>query len=293
MIERQCFYVISGPAHIPYFLVSLFTLRRQMPQLPVLVYVWPESLRFVERIADDLKFDFTLHEPDYRGKNSQFISKQVAAQDPTAEVKLYLDADTMVMRDLSALFEIAEREGFCATQFNDWTTQGIVRGRIKRLVNRDGIPQDVVAELINKPYPSVNGGVFACRPNSRVLNEWKHRTWMVRDIFIADETALHTFVPSGSDPFMGIATTDSICWNCSPIEKYMPKGLKEEDIAIWHFHGDSNVRPDKSQKGMELWMPIWLRCLRENVGFCHEWAREVVATNKHMRKLKGVLLRVK
>lgn len=278
----QVFYVMSGTPHVPYFLVSIDSLRKAMPDIDVLVYAWPESYDVISRISEDprLRFKVIKWEPAYRGKNCQFICKMRCGQHPSANVKLYLDGDTMVMGDLTPLLLLAESNGFCATQFNDWTTQGTVKKRVARLLDREGIPQDKVKALIEQPYPSVNGGVFACRPESPVVEEWHRRTNLVRDLFIADEIVLHTFVADPDEFPISIARTGLTCWNCSP--KYAPSYVT--NINVWHFHGDSNVRPQKSQRGYDLWWPEWQRCFKDNIGFVQEWKDSI--RNKWMIQLE-------
>ena len=73
-------------------------------------------------------------------------------------------------------------------------------------------------------------------------------------------------------------------YNCSPM-KYQPKNLKDEDVIIRHFHGDSNVRTNKSEKGWNLWRPIYQECLEKNVGGMAEWRGKI--KNKFMSRLEA------
>jgi hypothetical protein len=64
-------------------------------------------------------------------------------------------------------------------------------------------------------------------------------------------------------------------WNCSPIKKYRPKDMAEEDVVVWHFHGDSATRFEKSPEGVAMWWAEYQGCLRDNVGGIAEWRPEI------------------
>jgi len=287
MIERRVIYLMSGQPHLPYLVTSLWTLRRHW-QGPVTVAAWPESIGLVRWIAADprLNVEAVERQPAYRGKNDQFLDKMKLAQsmNGTADVVLYLDADTTIHGSLELLFKGAEYCGFCATQFCDWTTQNpIVQNRVKRLLGMNNIPQGPVEYALGSRWPSVNGGVWAARPSSPVFDDWYRQTMVARSIFIADETVLHA-LQTVFVPIQKMTTLLGGAWNCSPMEKFQPMGLPDDLVVVRHFHGDSAVRPSKSEKGWRLWSSVFRECLYDNVGRCREWWRGV--GNKHMAWIK-------
>jgi len=281
MKNKVC-YLMSGAAHIPYLIVSLKTLREHWHG-QVSVYAWPESIDLVKEIAKDQRLGITaeLSEPTYRarrderrqGKNDQFIHKIRLMQSITdVDLTLYLDADTSIHGSLEPLFRVARRYPFVATRFSSWTTSGgVVQARIKRLREFPKISQNYVEEVLRIPWPSVNGGVFCCSPQSHVLKIWEHWTWEARHVFIADEAALHVLQP------LSLHSGQMYVWpdgrfNCSCNPKWLPEKLGEHDIVIWHYHGDSNTRPTKhGGHAFRRWWPLWQQCLEENMGSCQEW----------------------
>lgn len=276
---------MSGSAHLPYLIVSLKSLRRHWSG-NVIVRAWPESYDLVKSSVSqfDDTIEVVLRDPEYRGKNAQFIDKIRVAMNDTSDEVLYLDADTMVMRNPSIVFDqLAIGSGyvwgFAPTQFNDWTSNiGMPSKRVKGLVGRCGIDQGGVRAALEQPFPSPNGGIWAARPGSPILAAWFKQTLNVKDLFIADETVLHIIVS-------GFKMDCLENWNCSPKYSRCP----DEDVGIWHFHGDSNVRPNKSQKGYDLWMPEFIKCLRDDVGGMKSWIGEV--GNRYINDLiyKGVI----
>ena len=282
-MKREIIYLMSGPAHIPYLAVSLATLREHWYG-PVRVFAWPESIDLVREIAKDERLQITvdLREPVYRarrderrqGKNDQFLAK-IRLMRSLADVRLalYLDADTSVHGDLMPLFQLAEAYTFVATRFSSWTTAGgVVRARIERLREFPAIDRNCIEETLRLAWPSVNGGVFCCSPRSCVLETWERWTWEARHVFIADEAVLHVLQPL-FEPSGQMAVWPDGRFNCSCNPKWMPEGLSEKDIVVWHYHGDSAVRPLKhGGYAHRRWWPLWLRCLAENLGNCREWA---------------------
>lgn len=279
----EVFYLMSGPAHCPYLAASLLTLRRWWNG-PVRVYAWPESLEIARQVCLDRRVRAKVLGiyPDYRGKNDQFIDKIVRGMGQP-HTSLYLDADTTVHGSVNALLEAAEGCGFCATQWNDWMTNvGMTRGRVLSLLEYPEVAA-LARVVADESWPSLNGGVWAARPDSPVLKQWHRGTLACstpRHTFIADEKVLNV-LQAEFVPIERMAVALGGRWNCSP--KYHPAGLPDEDVVVRHYHGDSNVRPDKSRRGLELWWPTWRECLRLDTGGCRSWWRE--CGNRWLRKL--------
>jgi hypothetical protein len=287
-VNNNCVvYLMSGSAHCPYLLVSLYTLRQYWSS-NVCVYAWPESYGIVEQIARDKRLfvdQVRCREPQYRGKNSQFLDKIRLVQSMKGEVDgvLYLDADTSIHGSLQLLFDYLNHYSFVATQFNDWLASGNrIRGRIDKLRGLPGINERAIDVLYAGNYPSVNGGVWTCRPDSPVLPTWEAWTSAGKNsVFIVDEATLHVMqVVHAADV---ITVTDNGRFNTSP--KFQSKQLADEDVTIMHYHGDSNVRPSKSQRGYNMWWPMWKHCLEENVGNCQAWYSSI--DNKFMKALES------
>lgn len=263
-------YLISGPSHIPYLVVSLRSLRKHWNG-PIFVYSYPESYEILSQVAKDplLAIEVRKTNPSYRGKNSQFIEKIQVMKRHEFWVNLYLDADTTVHGNISPLFDLADRVGFCGTQFCHWKSNSKKpAGRIRQLLGRQYIDDTAVRDAMENPWPSPNGGVFCCIPSSPVLEAWYKQTWSVRDLFIADECVLHSLmVEYGREQKMVVA--EGGIWNCSP--KHKPDAIDEKDVVIWHYHGDSNVRPKKSLRGHSIWWPQFEEAMKENVGGICDW----------------------
>ena len=283
MKDRKVVFLISGPSYLPYLVCSLITLRQHWGGT-VEVHAWEESWELVKQIALDdrlrIKVHFRKPMEEGRRRKWQFLDKIRLIQMIDADSALYLDADTTVHGDVAPLFQAAEKHGFAATQFCGWTmAKGTIRKRVSRLFDIEGINQKLVQHTLdNRNLPSPNGGVFACRPGSPVLPMWEQATRLAMSIFIPDETVLHIMIPF----FAGqgqLTTMDSLGrYNTSP--KYQHKSLPDDEVVIYHFHGHSNVRINKSPKGFDLWMPLYRECMEKNVGGLADWRNRV--ENKYL-----------
>lgn len=283
MSNRRILYLMSGSAHMPYLVCSLWTLRKWWDG-EIEVVAWPESYPFAKQVAADPRLDvniLTEREPKRYKKNSQFIDKIALVQSRIdVDQVMYLDADTTIHGSIEPLFAW-EGCGFVATRFNEWVTTGnIIRNRIKRLREFPELDQFLVEEVLANSWPSVNGGVWVACPESRVLSKWYQWTITAKSIFIADETCLHALLPFflayGDMAIVGMKGQ----FNCSP--KYISPNLDPKDVVIWHFHGDSNVRVNKSMAGVRLWWPIYRECMEKNVGGIRDWRPGI--KNKYLKQ---------
>lgn len=292
-MKRQIVYLISYPAHLPYLVVSLESLRKYWDG-EIVVYAWSESSDYVGRIAQDERLGIKAfyYDPSHKGRNAQFECKQQVMQNTDCDVGLYLDADTMICKPLDLLFESAEEYGFAATQYCDrYTDWLIIRNRIKRLRAFSEIDNELIEKLLANKWPTVNGGVFACKPSSPVLPLWHEWTKAAREIYIADEVVLHTMmVKFGLSKEMTVVMEDGK-YNCSTMTYLHPQGLRDDYVHVWHFHGDKCVkindkRPHEghwSPKGIGLWWPAFCSAVNRNVGGMKDWWKDV--DNKHLMNL--------
>lgn len=282
-MSRVVFYLMSGAAHLHYLVPSLFTLRKHWSG-PVQVWAYPESFPFVERIATDKRLGITAHPwyPTYMEKNGQSLNKIKVAQAMDCKSCLYIDADTTIHGNLDELFDAAESHQLAITQFNDWTTKKrTIQNRVGRLRDFPGIDQFAINHILEHEYPSINSGIFATIPKAEALPVWYDWTWESRKVFISDEATLHAIPARFSN--VQVTTLLGGKYNCSHM--FQPDYLKDEDVAIYHYHGDGNVRPQKNPRGVQLWTPIYRECFEKGYGYIDKWHNDV--KNGWFDKIKG------
>jgi len=273
-MKRVINFLMSDPPHLHLLAVALYTLRKNYGG-PVEVYAFPQSYDIVKRISEDKRLDVEAipYEPTYIGKNCQPIERIVLMNTPGPDVRLYLDADVSVHQPLDELFELAEKHGMAFTQFNSWLcSQGIIRRRLEELRKYSNLNQEALERVIGSPKPSVNCGVYACRPDHVCLPKWRDYTIEARDIFISDERVQHIIMEEYWDD-MVIASGK---FNAS--HKYY-KG--PEPAHVLHYHGESSFRPDKSPLATQHWWKLYREVCGLNIGFIQEWKDSVY--NKWMK----------
>lgn len=282
-------YLVSNTPHLPYLVVSLYTLRQQYNGI-IKVFAWKESIDLVRKIAEDKTLDIQVQhrEPELRKEhgvrsNAQFFAKIRMMQSISGDdVNVYLDCDTVVCGSLQPLFDMGSIKGFTGTQFCHWLCNGSrISKRIRDLEKYENEEINaLIHEVSTQPLPSLNGGSFACHPSSPILEQWYSFCMIAKDAFIADEKCLHLFNAQRFRNHFSVLMGGA--YNCSP--KLKSPDLKDKDVIIWHFHGDSNCRPtNKSQKGFFLWWPLYKHCLRENVGNMQSWISGI--KNKHLNRI--------
>jgi len=266
-------FLITGPSHLANLVVAIDSLRLHWNG-PVLVYAFPESYQIAKQICEDTCTAATVIECDatYRKKNAQEIAKIALIQTiKDYDEIVYLDADLIIQKPIEPLFAAAASSpvGFAATQFCDWMmSQGVPTARVSRLLQFAEIPSLCVHMALRPTQVSYNSGIFATRVDSPVLPEWGHWTEISKNIYISGETALHAIAQKYS-----IATLRHGVYNCSP--KYQSRIVSDGDVGIWHFHGDCNTRPKKSERGVAMWLDYFTRVLAANVGGVNDWKRKI------------------
>lgn len=278
---RVCvMFLLTGPSHLPNLAVCVRSLRKWWSG-DVKIGAWPESILVARQIAADPRVDAEIIpcDADYKGKNAQEIAKIALIQTVKShEMVIYLDADLLIQGSIAPLYLAATQSpvAFSATQFCDWTMQkGIPRGRVERLFPYDEIPRGLIEAAVQPEMPSYNSGIFASRPDSEVLPTWGKWTEVSRKIYISGESSLHPIAQK-----YPIATLWGGKFNCSTI--YQSPNLPDDQVAIWHFHGDSNLRPGKSLRGFRMWWPHLMATMDENIGGIRDWWSTIAPTNGHL-----------
>ncbi len=263
-MKRGIILLLTGPAHGARLVVCLWSLREFFDG-PVTVFTTrPESHEIGKLCAADprLQVEHRRTLEVRRRKNSSYLTKIKITRESSYETTMFLDADTTVCGDISALFRAAEVGEFCATQFAHWqTTTRTIRKRIARwaAIKQNRYDPQWYRQLIDdalQPSRAVNTGVFAFRREAAILGPWLDLAMVGARTFICDEIALQVLLPRYPHQWLDCR------YNCSPIH------AKTSDARIRHFHGSKHAR---RQQGRNLWMPVYEECLRENVARLAEW----------------------
>lgn len=263
-----------GQGHCARLLASLFSLRKLHPNLPACILDTGYSEGVIEKIASDNRLAASVKPIKFvqRRRNSCYCQKASLWRDSPFENFLFLDSDTLIVRDISPLLTEVERPSnapLLVTQFADWTTYTkVIKLRIERWdgVKAEGIRVDrLIHASFSEPRPAINTGIFGVRTREagNILSAWERLTHAGWRLPWTDEIACQIIVRQFHH-----AVAPS-CWNASPIYY---KG--SEPARIYHAHGaKALLRPDgRGSEGDRIWSPFFAEAFAENIGGIREWA---------------------
>jgi hypothetical protein len=249
-------FMLNGSGPAVQLLVSLYSLRRIYPDVPVCMLAGDDTARahcemfLGAAFLTGLNYVKSWTAPKGRGKG------HIHDLSPF-ERTVFLDADTIVCGKINELLPQAGTEEVRLTQFAGWHSNGRrIKGRTEQY--RKIMPQEV-AVMHAHAYPAINTGTFGFTSlSTRYFKELKE-ICAVFAPFMADELAAQLIFVKYPHMILPDA------WNWSP--KF---SQPNDDKRIVHFHGKQHVRPDKSG-GHLLWLPLFRELWQANVANVREW----------------------
>ena len=255
-------YLLTGPAHAARLVTSLWSLR-QYYDGPVTVFTSHPVSHEIGRLCTQdgrLQVEHRTIRPLDRRNGSYLLKLAIPRQSPY-ERTVFLDADTLVVGNISDLFSSLDDHDLALTQFADWnSTTSVVRQRIEswHRVRQNYFDDASWKQLLGaalKAHPAINVGVFGFRRGVPALELWRQLGWIGRKTFICDEIAMQIMLPQLDSRILDCR------FNCSPVF-----AKAQNDVRVWHFHGDRHM-----SAGRALWWPAYQDALAHNVARLTEW----------------------
>lgn len=193
-----------------------------------------------------------------RRRHTAYCAKASLWRHSPFSTNLFLDADTVVVREPTLLFELAEQPPhLCVTRFANWTTTGkIVRGRIEKWRNVPGAA-DLVKKSLEAPRCAVNTGVMSWGEGAEpFLKDWEELTNAGWRCAFTDELAVQLLLRKHPHTILDARYN------------YSHKYPIEAEPIIAHYHGNKTCRPGGA---LESWFPLYEECLRKNVADINHW----------------------
>jgi hypothetical protein len=280
MSDFGVLYFNHGRPHLARLVTSLWSLRKHY-QGRVAVADTGHSGGVIERIEADSRLNVEIVKVAFlaRPKNSCYCMKASLWRDSPFGSTLFLDSDTLPVRDPAPLIGIicaAGNPGFVVTRFSNWLTSGdIYRGRLEkwrgvRIGNNSGEyeksidVESLVDKNVNEPHPAINTGVMGWRDDARTtLKLWERVTRAGWKAPFTDEYAAQLLLRKV--PHTLVADR----YNCSPIY-----GSEKAQAIIWHFHGSKHCLRDggRGEHGHPLWFPVFREAWDADVAGITKWA---------------------
>ena len=153
----------QGLKCLPRLITSLNSLKKVYSGNISIISVGNDSNGYVKDIANYFQIDCKLLENTEISslKHSAFFEKSRQHLYTPYDNTIFLDSDTIVLKDISELFPEIEKHHFIVPQFANWkTSKGIIQSRLKEYY--EWYPE-LIDECIRRNGPSVNVGVFGFR----------------------------------------------------------------------------------------------------------------------------------
>lgn len=261
-------YLLTGNQLAARLAVSIFSLRRFYDGPITIFTTRPESEWVGNLLAADDRLRVNcakLNERPASGHASSYLTKPLAAAASPYDATVFLDADTLIVGDISELLHAAESQSLTVTAYCDWTTaHEVVAARIHPWAGVNSILAqeirlaELVATALALPLPAINTGVFAVPRGHSVLPVWDALASAGVDLPLPDEIALQLLLPRYEHRLLGGH------YNCHPFATDIP------DVRIYHFAGGAHLAHKLST---DLWMPVYRECVAINLAQIRRWSR--------------------
>lgn len=267
-------YMNTGLKHANHVVISLFSLRDHWKGPVALIAGCDQSEQIFRYCIDDgrlgdlelIRWNAPTRKTSGFKSGTQYANKCEMGKLSPFERTVFLDADTLVVDDISDAFPRELTEEVRLTWFADWwTTDRRMMGRIEPW--RDVALREVSRSLANK-LPAINTGVIGFTSlSTKWFEAWREMT--LRNVgFICDEIAAQLIFPDHPHCILDER------WNASVIFSVDKDGKpkRQQDIRIWHGHGFKFL---KKPTGRALWMPYYERAVAEGIARINEWTNDV------------------
>ena len=207
------------------------------------------------------------------GKGVAYHCKTMLFRHSPFERTIFMDADTLVLGDISPLWPDPATGEVILTRFADWVSTGkkvnqrikgwseVEPARVRRML--DPPPESAPASMIahdpqgRRAWPAINTGVVAWSSTSEAFCEdWNH-TGAKRVTFIGDEIAAQLIFPDHN-----VRVLDAR-FNASVVFDWGRAGFDWDDARVAHGHGGKFW---KRPGGREVYLPHYERALMQNRG---------------------------
>lgn len=202
--------------------VSLNSLRKAY-QGPVTLLIDGEGKEDCIELAKKYSCDTKEANYTYGIRNCVYLNACLSGCSTPYNVSVWLDSDTVVLKNFDELFDYSEQHEFAIAQFSTWRTE---RGQIRRRILAW---RDIYPELMDKAIafgPAINCGVFGFRKDSKLMTDWYDLALPGYKTFIPDEVCCQIMLHK----YPHIILPAEYNTSC----KY---GKVDDNTRIIHYHG--------------------------------------------------------
>ena len=263
-------YLLTNPKHASRLVVSIASLRNWFGGPICICTTRPESHEIAHYCCRDprLRTDhIRIWERKAKRQEPAFLTKTIAISNSPYPATVFLDADTLVVGDISRLVESAQEAEVTATIFHNWRStdqhlsEMLESWRVLQGTKRDTFGlRKLIDNALRDSVPGINAGVVAMQPRSKILKDWHELTYLGRKRFLPDEIALQLLLQKYPHRLLDTR------YNCHP-----SADPNIQDVRIWHYAGSLHMHD--WGPGRRHWIPAYQECQRLNMANINAWSR--------------------
>lgn len=175
--------------------------------------------------ANIIRADFN----EIDGKNVHFLNKCRLDSITPYNKNIFIDSDTIVLRDFYEVFKMLDDHEFIVTQMCKWeSNRNPYRKRIEGWKNF--LPREIYDTAFDEPK-AVNIGFYAWRKGAKIFNNWFGIARKNQNSFIPDEISCQILLPKVPHYVIGSE------YNTSCKHEQLTENSK-----TLHFHGRKHCR---------------------------------------------------
>lgn len=254
----------SGTKCLPRLLVAVNSLRKVYSGNVCILSQGDESRNICKSIANYYSCIFQEFVSDISDlKHFYWFEKSRMHKYSPFDYTIFIDSDTLILKDPSELFDEIKENDFIATQFSNWTTH---TPRIaKRLSPWAKIDKDLTEFTLRMKSPSVNVGVYGFSKESELMRNWFDFTIQLPDAILPEESSCHLML----NKYKGIVVESK--YNCS-----CKHDIVNGETVIIHYHGRKHCRRDDVGNYLynaEKWVKEFLEVIDDDICGIKEWRK--------------------
>lgn len=242
-MRKGVIYYNRGYKCLARLAVSLHSLRKHYSGEVRVVTDNLTGCELIQEICDLNNAElFKTEFPTPEGRKTALLNKTLLHLKSDFDVSVFIDADTLIVKQFEELFAWAAEYDFVITQFHDWQTKGKIK---KRILSWKNLYPNMMKKALEYGH-AINCGVFAWNNKSMLMQKWWGLATPGRDTqHIPDETCLQIMLPNFKH-YLAPCEFNASCKFGDPYRK---------EARILHYHGNKHCRMEgnKFRYTSDLW----------------------------------------
>lgn len=266
MDNRGIIFLNAGTKMLPRLLVSIHSLKKHTNSNIALLSIDGEGQDYCQKLCEHFNIQLITIPKSLANRKYYWFEKARLHLYTPFDTSIFLDSDTVVLRNFDELFDEVKKNDFIACQFSHWTSNG--RTISKRLKQWSDTHPDLVSNTINANIPSVNVGVYGFQKNAEFMKHWFDITITHPSANLPEESTCHFLLTQYKSKIV------SNKYNCS----CKHDDPKAKDVKIVHFHGRKHCRIDKPiafKYNSDIWLKEWIEVYNKNLCDIKSWYRNM------------------